>query len=74
MLPSIEADTKSAGPDQTAPLGSSLIRAFNVCRTDCHSIIQILDAGPLVYTVSHFSYAPLIKCKITGIINVIYLF
>ena len=28
----------------------------------------------IIITVSHFSYAPLIKCKITRKLNVIYLF
>ena len=27
----------------------------------------------IIYTVSHFSYAPLIKCKITGKRNMIFL-
>ena len=49
----------SVDRDQTAPIGA-------VC-SGSTLIASIL-------TVSHFSYAPLIKCKITRIINVIYLF
>ena len=37
-------------------------------------VTYIYDSTVPMYTVSHFSYAPLIKCKITRKINVIYLF
>ena len=36
------------------------------------SVTKLLTES--VNTVSHFSYAPLIKCKITRKINVIFLF